>query len=143
MDHFSRAMSALDTDPGGLSARVSKLGKRRPPKPVNPNLALDLPHKCYMDYLIPVVPVGASGAAGAPAAADEEVAYANATAPVDWHFVKMEIDTTGREIYKRGWIATRPGAKATVHLNTAFHGEGINASALVTITIGCGLSARN
>ena len=55
-------MSALDADPGGLSARISELGKRRPPQPVNPNLAQKLPHKCYTDYLIPLlVPVEEEG----------------------------------------------------------------------------------
>lgn len=120
-------MSALDADPGGLSARVSELGKRRPPKPVNPSLAQNLPHKCYMDYLIPIVPAGGGDAANSSEAGG------------DWHFVKKEIDSAGREINKRGWIVTRPGAKATVHLNTAFHGEGIDETALVGITFGCGV----
>lgn len=127
----------MDAAPQGLSARVSALGKRRPPSPVNANLAMDLPHKCFQDWQIPILPVP-SPAAGAAAAA---AAGANASAADEtgeWHFVKVEHDSSGREIQKRGWIATRPGAKGTLHMSTAWNGEGIDGDALVGVTLGCG-----
>lgn len=144
VDHFERAMAALDADPGGVSARVSALGRRRPPRPVNANLAEDLPHKCYVDWLIPLQPVDPLEKVLSAREMEEASWAVEAGGPVpevketgEWHFVTVEFADEGdREIRKRGWLVSRVGARATVHINTEFHGEGIDTQVPVGVTIG-------
>lgn len=129
VDHFARAMEALDADPNGLSARTSALGRRRPPRPVNDLSALDYPHKCYNDWHIPLVPLPAVAGGGNATGEGAEDAGG-------WRYAEVEKEG-GREIHKRGWLASRPGAAAEVHVNTAWGGEGIDPGALVGVSIGC------
>lgn len=149
VDHFQAAMAALDADPSGLSARVSALGQRRPPRAVNEGLAAlnDLPRKCYSDWRIPLQPVvlpaattpSGAGAAAAAAAAGNATGAGGGGDDGGWRYVETESEG-GREIQKRGWVVRRVGARALLRVNTAWGGEGIDNGAAVTVGIGWGLA---
>lgn len=102
--------------------------------------ALGHPHKCYNDWHIPLAPLPPAGGAEAGVAAAEGAGAGAGDRERDaggggWRYVEVEREG-GREIRKRGWLATAAGARARVRVNTAWGGLGIDPAALVEVSLG-------